>query len=238
MFVEQIFVMLILSYIGVLILALVLLKKDLQKSLSNVFRFRGRSITVVGAAFTLLYLGLWYLISFVAGSRFELLSFPSLEGYGNYAVSSPFSAFLLQLLFVSIGAFSEEVAYRAYVQTSVSSKYGYVAGILVATLLFSLQHIHIFQLSWIENFFQTQFVHVILFGVFVGYFFHKTNENLWGVTSFHCLLNILSVSIPVLVIATSPFASQFVDIVSFAVMILILKLLFSKKLSHSKQIDK
>jgi membrane protease YdiL (CAAX protease family) len=174
-----------------------------------------------GIVFAVLYLGIWYLISFATGNRFEFTSFPSLNGYDNYSVYLLPLAFALQLVFTVFGAFAEEVAYRGYVQTRVSSKYGLIVGISTATLFFSLQHIHIFQLGWIENFFQTQFVHVILFGIFVGYLFFKSKENIWSVFSFHALINIFNVSVPIVVTASFPFASQLVDIPSFVITILL-----------------
>ena len=225
LFVEQIFVMLILSYSAVLILALFLLKKDSKKSLSSLFKADSHSMILVGMIFTLLYLGLWYLLSFVIGSRFEFTSFPSLRGYENYDVYSIPLAFVLNVVFSVFGAFAEEVAYRGYVQTRISLRYGYVVGIFVATLFFSLQHVHVFQLSYIEVFFQTQFVHVLLFGIFVGYLFFKSKENIWSIFSFHALLNIFSVSVPIAVTTAFPFANQFAEIASFTAMILLLRYL-------------
>jgi len=222
-YVEQVFVMLIVSYSVVLILALFLLKKDSKKLPLNVFKMTSRPMVLVGVIFALLYLGLWYLTSFVIGSRFEFASFPSLRGYENYAVYFLPLAFLLHLAFPVFGAFAEEVAYRGYVQTRISSRYGYVVGILVATLFFSLQHIHIFQLSWIEKFFQTQFVHVLFFGIFIGYLFFKSKENIWSVFAFHAFLNIFSVSVPIVVTTAFPLANQFATIASFALIIAILK---------------
>jgi len=223
--VEPIFVMLILSYFVVLVVALFLLKKDSKKSLSGVFMNSSGSTILVGVIFGSLYLGLWYLISFILGSRFEFESFPSLSGYENYTVYFLPLAFGLYLTFSVFGAFAEEVAYRGYVQTRISSRFGYVAGIIVATLFFSLEHIHIFQPSWIVKFFETQFLHVLLFGIFVGYLFFKSKENIWSVFSFHALLNIFSVSVPIVVTTTSRFANQFAEIASFTAMILLLHFL-------------
>lgn len=225
-YVELIFVMLTLSYFAVFILALLLFKKDSKKSLSSVFKVSGHSMVFAGIVFAVLYMGFWYLISFATGSRFEFTSFPSLSGYESYSVYLLPLAFALQLVFTIFGAFAEEVAYRGYVQTRISSKYGLIVGIFTATLFFSLQHIHIFRVGWIENFFQTQFVHVILFGIFVGYLYFKSKENIWSVFSFHALINIFSVSVPVVVTASFPFASQLIDIPSFAIIILLVHYLF------------
>lgn len=223
--IEPIFVMLILSYLSVLVVAMFLLKQDSKKSLSEVFTNNSSSTILIGMIFVSLYLGLWYLISFVLGSRFEFESFPSLSGYKDYAVYSLPLAFGLYLAFPVFGAFAEEVAYRGYVQTRISSRFGYVVGIIVATLFFSLEHIHIFQPSWIVKFFETQFLHVLLFGIFVGYLFFKSKENIWSVFSFHALLNIFSVSVPIVVTHTFPFTYYIAEISSFTVMILLLRYL-------------
>jgi len=222
--VEQVFAMLIMSYAVVLILALFLLRKDSKKLLSNVFKMTSPDMVLVGVIFALLDLGLWYLISFAIGSRFEFTSFPSLRGYENYAVYSLPLTFALYLAFSIFGAFAEEVAYRGFVQTRVSSRYGYVLGIFVATLFFSLQHIHIFEPSWIERFFQTQFIHIWFFGIFVGYLFFKSKENIWCVFAMHDLGNIFNVSIPIVVATAFPFSNQFATIATFVLMIAVLKL--------------
>jgi membrane protease YdiL (CAAX protease family) len=221
-YVELIFVMLILSYFAVFILALLLLKRDSKKSLSNLLKASGRSIVLVGVVFALLYEGIWYLMSFAIGDRFAFTSFPSLSGYESYSVYLLPLAFALQLVFVVFGSFVEEVAYRGYVQTRIMSKYGLIIGIFVAALFFSLQHIQFFVLSWIENFFQTQFLYLIFFGIFVGYLFFKSKENIWSVFSFHALLDIFNVSVPLVVTASSLVASQLVNVLSFAIIILLL----------------
>lgn len=221
---EQVFVMLIASYCIVLILALFLLRKDSKKPLSIVFKAANRRMVLIGVSFALVNLGLRYVISFSIGNRFEFTSFPSLRGYENYAVYSLPLAFALYLTFSVFGAFAEEVAYRGYVQTRLSSKYGYVVGIFVATLFFSLQHIHIFQTSWLIRFFQTQFFYVFLFGIISGYLFFKTKENIWSAFSLHAFGNIFDISIPIVVTTTFPFADQLAGIASFTVMILLLRL--------------
>ena len=174
-YVEQVFVMLILSYVAVLIFALFLLRFD-SKSPLTFFKRTRYVMVLVGLVFALLYLGLWYLISFVVGSRFEITAFPNLTGYEAYIVYSLPLAFILYLVFTVFGAFAEEVAYRGYVQTRISESYCYIIGIIVSTLFFSFQHIHVFQPSWLIQFFQTQFFHVIIFGIFSGYLFFKSKE--------------------------------------------------------------
>lgn len=223
-YVEQLFVMLIASYSVVLIFALFLLKKDSKKSLSTVFKNGSISMIIVGIFFGLVSLGLWYLISFLLGSRFEFTSSTILRDYETYTFYSLPLAFSLYLGFSVFGAFAEEVAYRGYVQTRISSRYGYIVGILVSALFFSLQHIHVFELSWMERFFQNQFIHVFFGGVFISYLYFKTKENIWSVFAFHAVGNIFSVSVPVVVITALPFANQLTEIASFTVMILLLRL--------------
>lgn len=221
--VEVINVIEILSSFIILLVTLLLLKKDSKKSFSRVFANKGSIMILVGLGFGLLYLGLYYLISFFLGSRLEFGSFPSLRGFESYAVYSVPLAFALYLAFSIFGGFAEEVAYRGYVQTRISSRYGYVAGIIVSTLFFSFQHIHIFQISWLMQFFQTQFFHVMLFGIFGGYLFFKSKENIWCVFSMHALTNAYSVSVPIIVIDAFQFTFYIAEIASFTVMFLLLR---------------
>jgi hypothetical protein len=222
---ETIFGLMILSYFIILAVALFLLKKDSKKTLFSVFKNKGTFMIFVGLAFGLLYLGLWYSISLLLGSHIGFTSFPSLTGYEGYAFFSLASVFAIYLVFSIFGAFAEEVAYRGYVQTRITSSYGYVVGIIVSALFFSFQHIQFFQTSWLIQFFQTQFIHVMLFGIFAGYLFLTSNENLWSVFSFHASINIFSVSVPIVVTPNFWFAFYVAEIVSFTAMILLLRYL-------------
>jgi len=224
-FIEPIFALEFLSYFIVFIVALLLLKKDSRKPLSSVLKNKGSFMVLIGLLFALLYLGLWYLISFGLGSRIEFASFPSFRGFENYAVYSIPLAFGLYLAFAVFGAFAEEVAYRGYVQTRISSKYGPVLGIFIATLFFSFQHIHVFQVSWIIQFFQTQFFHVFLFSIFSGYLFLKSKENIWSVFAMHGFTNAFSVTAPIVVTPSFQFTYYVAEIASFTVMILLLRYL-------------
>lgn len=221
-YIEPIFVFSFLSYFIILIAALLLLKKDSAKSLSGVFRNKGTSMILMGLIFALLYLGLWYLISFGLGSKIEFTSFPNLTGFEDYTVLSLPLAFGLYLIFAVFGAFAEEVAYRGYVQTRISSKFGDFVGILVATLFFSLQHIHVFQSGWVLQFLQKQLLHVILFGIFIGYLFLKSKENIWSAFSFHGFLNFFGVTVPIMVTHSFPHTFYIAEIISFAAIILLL----------------
>ena len=231
--IEPIFVFSFLSYFVVFIIALILLKKDSGKSLSSVFKKKDSFMILMGFVFALLYLGLWYLISLVLGSKIEFNSFPSLTGFEDYAVFSLPLAFGLYLAFSIFGAFTEEVAYRGYVQTRISSKYGPLLGILGSTLFFSLQHIHVFQSGWITQFIQNQLLHVVLFGIFVGYLFLKSKENIRSVFAFHFVLNFFSVVVPIVVTHAFPFTFYIAEIVSFTVLILLLHFL-PRQISESK----
>jgi len=223
--IEPIFVMLILSYLVVLVVAIFLLKQDSKKSLSNVFNNCNIRMILIGLIFGLVYLGVWYSISFLHGSKLEFMSSTILRDYETYTFYSLPLALALYLEFSIFGAFAEEVAYRGYVQTRISSRYGYVAGILVSTLFFSFQHIHVFQASWVIQFFQTQFLHVLLFGIFGGYLFFKSKENIWSVFSMHALTNAFSVSVPIVVTPTFQFAYHIAETASFITTILLLHLL-------------
>jgi membrane protease YdiL (CAAX protease family) len=222
---EPIFAVLILSYLAILILALILLKKDLKKSLSNFFGFHGSQIVLVGLGLAFLFQALWYGITIATGAKLEFLTFPLLRGYELYAYYSLPLAFALYAVFSTFGAFAEEVTYRGYVQTRISAKYGVAVGIIVSTIFFSLQHIHVFQLPWIENFFQGQFINVMSGGVVGGYFFYKNKGDIWSVFAFHALGNLFSISLPIQITFTSPYAYWISTIASYIVIFLILRYL-------------
>jgi len=226
---EPIFVIMFLSYFIIFSVALLLLRKDSRKNLPAVFQNNSNTMLLSGLLFGLLYLGLYYLISFGLGSSFELGSFPNLRGFENYSFYSVGSVVVLYLLFSVFGGFAEEVAYRGYVQTRISERYGALLGIVVSTVFFSLQHIHVFQVDWISQFVQGQLLHVVLFGVFVGYLFYRSGTNIWSVVSFHVLLNAFAVSVPIMVSDAYPFTFYVAEIASFSVMILLLKYLPLKK---------
>jgi len=222
--------MLILSYFVVLLFSIFFLKKEAKISLSEVLKVHSYKAIIIGVVFAFLFQALWVSISLGIGGTLEFFSFPSLRGYESYTVwSSILLAFTLYALFAVFGAFVEEVTFRGYVESRISSKHNRIVGVFIASLLFSLEHIHIFQLSWIEKFFQTQFIYVLCFGIFVGYLFFKCKEDIWSVSAFHALMNLFNISLPIKVTYTFPIATHLVTITSFILMILILRLLRSEK---------
>ena len=223
--VEPIFAVLILSYLVILVLALILIKKDLKKSLSSFFGFHGSQLVVVGLGLAFLFQALWYGITLATGAKLEFLTFPLLRGYELYAYYSLPLAFGLYAVFSTFGAFAEEVTYRGYIQTRVSAKYGVAVGIIVSTIFFSLQHIHVFQLPWIESFFQGQFINVVSCGFVTGYFFYKNKGDIWSVFAFHALGNLFSISLPIQMTFTSPYAYGLSTIASYIVIFLVLRYL-------------
>jgi membrane protease YdiL (CAAX protease family) len=222
---EPVFAVLILSYAAVLVVALVLLKKDMKKSLAIVFRFHGSRLILFGLALALLFQGLWYGITLALGANLTFSSFPSLRGYELYPFYSLPLAFALYIAFSTFGAFAEEVTYRGYVQTRISAKYGIMVGILVSALVFSLQHIHIFQLPWIENFFQGQFINVMFTGIVSGYFFFKAKGDIWSVFAFHALGNLFSISLPIQITYAFSYTGWVSTIAANIVLILALRFL-------------
>jgi len=220
--VESIFLMLILSYLAVFILALFLLKKDSKKSLSKMFGVKNHKMVIVVVVFALLYQGIWYLMSFAIGDKFAFTSFPSLTSvYAGYLVYLLPLAFVLQLVLATFGSFVEEVAYRGYVQTRVSAKFGLIVGIFTASLFWFLQHLQFFQVGWMENFLETRFLDLMFGGIFLGYLYFKSKENIWSVFSFHALGDIFDILVPIIVTASSFVASQVVTVLSNVIMILL-----------------
>lgn len=233
--VEPIFAVLILSYFVVLVFALVLIKKDLKKSLFSVFSFHGSRLVLVGLGFAVLSQALWFGISLGLGGKVEFLPFPSLRGYELYTYYSLPVAFALYVTFATFGSFAEEAIYRGYVQTRISAKYGVIVGIFASTIFLSLQHIHVFQLPWIERFFQGQFISVFFGGIFGGYFFYKSKGDIWSIFAFHALGDIFSISLPIQVAAASPFTYLIATIIITTMLILILRFLPLRSIHASEK---
>jgi len=228
-FIEPVFLLLIASYFIVLILSLLFLKKDAKKLLSQLFKIRNRTTLLFGLFLAFLFQIAWFSVYLLIGGKLELLSFPSLEEYVGYAFYSVPSAFALYLAFAVFGAFVEEVTFRGYIQSRISSKFGSALGIFVATFFFSLQHIHIFNVGWIETFFQTQFISVFCFGIFVGYFFIKSGEDLWSAIAFHCLMNVFNVLLPVKAASEFLIFNHAATIITFILLILLLRITYKKR---------
>jgi len=233
-FVEPVFLILILSYISVLFLSILFLKKDAKKPLSRVFRMHGYTTPFIGLGYSFFFQTIWFSVYLLTGSKLEFLSFPSLKGYSDYTFYSVFSAFGFYLLFAVFGAFVEEVTFRCYIQSRIATKLSSALSIFTASLFFSLQHIHIFDLTWIERFFQMQFIYVFCFGVFVGYLFLKSGEDLWSVFAFHASMNIFNVTLPYNVLPDSMINSQGTTIITFVLMVFLLHLQFRKRVTESK----
>jgi membrane protease YdiL (CAAX protease family) len=223
--VEPIFAVLTLSYLAVMIIALCLIKLDLKTPLSSFFSFHGWRIIFIGLALAFLFQAFWYGLTIGLGSKLEFLTFPTLNGYESYSYFWLPLAFALYAVFAVFGAFAEEVTYRGYVQSRISSSYGIIMGISVATIFFSLQHIHIFQLSWISNFIQGQLIEVLLFGIFAGCFFFKSKGDIWSVFAFHGLSNLFSISLPIQITYSSPFTYYISTTVSYVFLLIILRLI-------------
>lgn len=229
-FIEPIFLLLIVSYFIVLIFSLLFLRSDAKKSSSQVFKIHSFAMPLFGVIFAFLFQIVWFSVYLLTGGKLELLSFPSLEEYVGYAFYSIPSAFGLYLAFAVFGAFVEEVTFRGYMQSRISSKFNSALSIFIATLFFSLQHIHIFNVSWIEKFLQTQFISVFCFGVFVGYLFIKSGEDIWSVFAFHGVMNVFNVSLPVKTAPESLISNQAATIITVILLILLLRLIEKRNL--------
>lgn len=224
--IELISLMLISSYSIVLVASFILIRVDLKKSFSDFFRITNYRTILISLGFAVLFQIVYYPINIILGSNIELIAFPTLRGFETYAFFSLFTAFFSYLIFSVFGAFTEEIAYRGYVQEKISSKYGYLLGIFISTFLFSLQHIHVFQFNWLGRFLQTQFIYVIMFGFFIGCLYHKSKSQIWNVIAFHGLMNVFNISLPIQVSNSSYVLSAVATITGFVIMILLLNRLF------------
>jgi membrane protease YdiL (CAAX protease family) len=231
--VELPYIGMFLTYFAVFVVALVLIKKDMKTKLTDIFKLKDAYVILLGLLLAVLFQVMYFGLTILLGGKIDSASF------ANSAFASLPLAFTIYFLYGLFGAFAEEVAYRAYSVSRIASKYGYVVAIFVSTILFSLQHIHIFQASWlVEYFFQLQFIHVLLFGIFVGYFFKKSKGNLWAVVVFHVLKNIIDMALPIYASAPSVYIHWIVNILSFTVLLIILRVLpFNKFMKMRKSED-
>ena len=233
--VEPIFLVLILSYFVVLIFSLVLLRIDAKTSLPSVFKMHGYFTPLFGLGLAVLFQTLWFAVVLMTGGRLEMASFPSLRGYETYSFYSLLPAFGLYFTFAVFGALVEEVAFRRYIQSKLAQNFSVVWAVSIAALFFSVQHIHIFNLAWIGDFLQTQFPYVFCFGIFVGYFFMKSGEDLWSAFAFHGAMNAFNVSLPFYLGSGYGLQSFIATITSFTILVLLLRLKLRKPLNRSAE---
>ena len=221
-----------LTYFTVFAATLFLIKKDMKAKLTDIFKLKDARVVLLGLLLAVFFQVLYFGLTLLLGGKIDSASFAS-----NTLASLPL-VFTIYFLYGSFGAFAEEVAYRAYSENRIASKYGYVVAIFVSSMLFALQHIHIFQVSWlVEYFFQLQFIHVLLFGIFVGYFFRKSKGNLWAVVAFHVLKNIIDMALPTYASAPSVYIHWIVNIISFTVLMIILRILPFNKLMKTRKTE-
>jgi hypothetical protein len=64
-------------------------------------------------------------------------------------------------------------------------------------------------------------LYIICGGIFIGYLYFKSKENIWSVFSFHALGDIFNISVPIVVTASSFVASQLVNVLSYVIIILL-----------------
>jgi membrane protease YdiL (CAAX protease family) len=234
--VELPYIGMFLTYFAVFVVTLVLIKKDMKAKLTDIFKFKDTPVVLLGLLLAVLLNVLTFGFTILLGGKMDPISFAS----GTLS-SLPF-AFTIYFLYGTFCSFAEEVTYRAYAESIISSKYGFAVGIFASTMFFSLQHIHVFQVSWLEWFFSTQFIHVLLFGIVTGYFFMKSKGNLWAVVAFHVLVNIIVLALPIQGLPAQGSAQSIlmywiVNILSFTVLMVVLRILPFDKLMKTRKIE-
>jgi membrane protease YdiL (CAAX protease family) len=234
--VELPYIGMFLTYFAVFAVALVLIKKDMKTKLTDIFKLKDTYVVLLGLLLAVLLNVLTFGFTSLLGGKMDPVSFAS-----STLASLPF-AFTIYFLYGTFCSFAEEVAYRAYAQSIISSKYGVVVGIFGSSMFFSLQHIHVFQVSWLEWFFSTQFISVLLFGIFAGYFFMKSKGNLWAVVAFHVLVNIIALALPIQGLPAQGSTNSIlifwiVNILSYTVLMIILRILPFNKLMKTRKTE-
>lgn len=123
----------------------------------------------------------------------------------------PFETFLAQVLVMAlITGFVEESAFRGYMQRKFTGSYGFARALILASFLFMIVHIQFYtyirmtdpnvlaalgiteaQMWMVIQFMVTQTVIAIsALGIFTGYLYFKSNQNLLPPALFHITFNV------------------------------------------------
>jgi len=155
-------------------------------SLHNILTYRGKLHfnfwILVGAASVFLFV----VISDITGYVHQLFPRPQpqQEALLKIFVAKTWLEYLFRILALSaLAGFCEEFAFRGFLQSIFSKRWGGMKGFFLTAFLFALMHLD----PW-------NFAGVFLLGLFLGYLVNLT-QNLWVAILVHFLANSISFSI-------------------------------------------
>ena len=153
-----------------------------------------------------------------AGARITVLPYPSLPIV---------LFFIVDTLFVGL---AEEGVFRGYIQRHLTHNHGFIKALLVSSILFKMYHLNFFEASLSDL--ASSFLVLPSFGLFAGYFYYKTEENLLGTIGFHMFYDLFGTIIP-LEIQTGLLSTgmvSFLRILRWLLLMLTLKILADRKI--------
>ena len=102
--------------------------------------------------------------------------------YAGISGEIPWKTLALLLLGWMIQGFSEEIAFRGWLMTSLGTHHGPAVTLTVSSVLFAAVHLGNDGISAMA------LLNLMLFGAFAGLYFMRT-RNLWGCAAFHTIWN-------------------------------------------------
>jgi len=179
---------------------------------------RWRAYVVLGIFFAFLARSLEILsISIGAGT-------PTFLGYPSLPI---IIFFVIDTLIVGL---AEEGTFRGYIQKHLTHVYGFIPALLVSSVLFKVYHVNFFEATF-SDLALTILVIVPSFGMFAGYFYYRTGENLLGPIVLHMFYDLFGTIIP-LGVETSNLPAGSVSIlkiIQWLMLMFTLKILADKK---------
>ena len=121
-----------------------------------------------------------YFAQLFLGKFLGSITFSLKERFNDLIISSVFLPVILNI-FISFG---EEAAFRAYLQTRMIKLYGTLLGIILTSIIFTLTHLLMMELSLVN------ILAGILLYISIGILYHCT-KSLYLVAIIHAVLNIL-----------------------------------------------
>jgi len=175
------------------------------------------------------FVGLGVLFAFAA--RFIEISRLLLAGGTLMLFGYPSPAlmvfFTLNTLIIGL---AEEGIFRGYIQRHLTHAYGFIPGLIATSVLFGAYHLNFFRVTLADAALSILSI-APSFGMFAGYFYHRTGENLLGPVALHMFYDLFGTiaSIGVDVNSQPSTLVSFTGLLQWSALILALKVWMDRK---------
>ena len=206
------------SYVLIFVALILFVKVIDQSSLSGIGLLkatRWRTYIMFGVLFAFLARFLEILIYLIFGGTLRLHEYPP---------SFIILFFILDTLIVGL---AEEGVFRGYIQKHLTHNYGFIQALLVSSYLFKIYHVNFFSVN-LSDMALTILGIAPSFGMFAGYFYYRTGENLLGPIMLHMFYDLFGTIVPLEVEMGNLPAGA--GILKWTILILTLKILADRKL--------